>query len=379
MALLEYIRAAGVSLNKEKCKFSVSTVKFLGHIVNKDGIKADPDKTSAILKMKSPQNVSELHKFMGLANQLGKFSCHLADITHPLRGIPSSKRAWLWGPDQETAFVKAKEALTKPIILALYRPGGETKVAADASSFGLGAVLLQRVTSEWRPVAYASRTLSATEQKYAQIEKEALAVTWACTKFSDYLLGNKFLIESDHKPLIPLLNTKHLDCLPPRILRFRLRLAKFDYTVSHVPGKLLYAADALSRAPTSQVTPEEDDSLQDDAELLVDTMVTSLPASKVRLAVYLNGQKSDHTLTVVRLYCQGGWPSKHQIPPEVKPYWEARASLTVCNDLLLYNNRIVVPQALQKDTMDKIHEGHQGIERCRMRAKSSVWWPGLSK
>ena len=378
LALLECIRAAGVSLNKEKCKFSVSTVKFLGHIVNKDGIKADPDKTSAILKMKSPQNVSELHRFMGLANQLWKFSCHLADITHPLRGLPSSKRAWLWGPDQETAFVKAKEALTKPIILALYRPGGETKVAADASSFGLGAVLLQRVTSEWRPVAYASWTLSATEQKYAQIEKEALAVTWACTKFSDYLFRNKFLIESDHKPLIPLLNTKHLDCLPPRILRFRLRLAKFDYTVSHVPGKLLYAADALSRAPTSPVTPE-DDSLQDDAELLVDTMVTSLPASKARLAVYLNGQKSDHTLTVVRLYCQGGWPSKHQIPPQVKPYWEARASLTVCNDLLLYNNRIVVPQALQKDTMDKIHEGHQGIERCRMRAKSSVWWPGLSK
>ena len=297
---------------------------------------------------------------MGLANQLGKFSCHPADITHPLRGLPSSKRAWLWGPDQETAFVKAKEALTKPIILALYRPGGETKVAADASSFGLGAVLLQRVTSEWRPVAYASRTLSATEQKYAQIEKEALVVTWACTKFSDYLLGNKFLIESDHKPLIPLLNTKHLDCLPPRILRFRLRLAKFDYTVSHVPGKLLYAADALSRAPTSSVTPE-DDSLQDDAELLVDTMVTSLPA------------------IVVRLYCQGGWPSKHQIPPQVKPYWEARASLTVCNDLLLYNNCIVVPQTLQKDTMDKIHEGHQGIERCRIRAKSSVWWPGLSK
>ena len=130
-------------------------MKFLGHIVNKDGIKADPDKTSAILKIKSPQNVSELCRFMGLANQLGKFSCHLADITHPLQGLLSSIRAWLWGPDQETAFVKAKEASTKPIILALYHPGGETKVAADASSFGLGAVLLQRVTSEWRPVAYA--------------------------------------------------------------------------------------------------------------------------------------------------------------------------------------------------------------------------------
>jgi len=86
MALLERIKAAGVSLNKVKCKFSVHMVKFLGHIVNKDGIQADPDKTSAILKIKPPQNVTELRRFMGLANQLGKFLCHLAYITHPLRG-----------------------------------------------------------------------------------------------------------------------------------------------------------------------------------------------------------------------------------------------------------------------------------------------------
>ena len=172
IALLEHLNAAGVSLSREKCKFSVSSVKFLGHIVSKDGIKANPDKTSAILKMKPPKNVTELRRFMGLVNQIGKFSCHLADITHPLHGLLSSKRAWLWGPEQEMAFAKAKEALTKSIILALYHPGSKTKVAADASSFGLGAVLLQHVTSEWRPVAYASRALSATEQKYAQIEKK---------------------------------------------------------------------------------------------------------------------------------------------------------------------------------------------------------------
>ena len=155
--------------------------------------------------------------------------------------------------------------------------GEKLKVATDASSFGLGAVLLQRWADNWRPVAYASRALSETERGYAQIEKEALAVTWACTKFTDYLLGSKFLIETDHKPLVPLLNTKHLDCLPPRIIRFRLRLAKYDYTVVHIPGKLLYAADALSRAPTSPAIPREDDSLQDDAEILAATAISSLP------------------------------------------------------------------------------------------------------
>jgi len=231
----------------------------------------------------------------------------------------------------------------------------------------------------WRPVAYASRALSETERRYAKIEKETLAVTWACTKFSDYLLSSKFLIETDHKLLVPLLNTKHLDCLPPRILHFRLRLAKYDYSVVHIPGKLLYVADAFSWVPTSPVTPMEDDLLQDDAELLVSTVISSLPASKQRLGVFVSGQKSDLTLSRVRWYCQHGWPGKHEVEPMVKPYWEARCSLTLCDDLLLFNNRIVIPHALQKEAIDKIHDGHQGIERCRMRAKSAVWWPGLSK
>ena len=123
----------------------------------------------------------------------------------------------------------------------------------------------------------------------------------------------------------------------------------------------------------------EDDSLQDDAELLASTTVFSLPAGKQRLAVYVNGQKSDATLSRVRWYCQNDWPSKHEVEPMIKPYWEVRCSLTLCDNLLLYNDRIVVPQALQQETIEKIHDGHQGIDRCRMRAKSSVWWPGLSK
>jgi len=104
----------------------------------------------------------------------------------------------------------------------LYDPKRELKVSADASSFGLGAVLFQQDGDNRKPVAYASRSLSETERRYAQIEKEALAVTWACEKFTDYVLGRKFQIETDHKPLVPLLNTKQLDSMPPRILRFRL-------------------------------------------------------------------------------------------------------------------------------------------------------------
>lgn len=246
VAVLQRLETAGATLNVAKCEFDKTSLKFLGHIIDREGIRADPDKTSAISKKEAPQSVIDLRRFMGLVNQLGKFSPRLAEISQPLRELLHSRRVWTWSPDQERSFSEIKQELVKPTVLALYNPQAETKVSADASSFGMGAVLLQQDGQTWKPVAYASRALSDTEKRYAQIEKEALATTRACEKFSTYILGRSFLIESDHKPLIPLLNTKHLDDLPPRILRFQLRLAKYEYKANHVPGKLLYVADTLS-------------------------------------------------------------------------------------------------------------------------------------
>jgi len=118
----------------------------------------------------------------------------------------------------------------------------------------LGAVLRQRQPDgSLRPIAYASRVLTETEQRYAQIEKEALAVTWACERFQDYLIGTQFRVETDHKPLVLLLSSKALDAVPVRVQRFRLRLMRFRYSISHVPGRELNAADTLSRAPVSEV------------------------------------------------------------------------------------------------------------------------------
>ena len=99
--------------------------------------------------MKPPQNVSDLRRFMGMANQFGKFSCKLTDLSHPLRELLNSKRAWLWGPEQENAFTLVKEELSKPTVLALYQSGREMKIAADASSYGLGVVLLQCSANTW--------------------------------------------------------------------------------------------------------------------------------------------------------------------------------------------------------------------------------------
>ena len=376
-AALKRIQSAGVTLNPDKCEFRRNRVKFLGHLIDRKGISADPDKTAAVLGMGPPKNVSDLRRFMGMVNQLGKFSSRLAEISQPLRELLSVKRSWIWGPDQERAFSELKSELTRPTILALYDPQAETKISADASSFGLGAVLLQHTGGLWRPVCYASRSMSETERRYVQIEKEALATTWACERFSNYILGREFQIESDHKPLIPLLSTKHLDNLPPRVLRFRLRLTRFDYTIHHVPGKLLYTADALSRAPTETTGDKTD--LTEVVETFIGSVTSNLPASKRRLETYRHAQADDPACAKVMEYCQSQWPkTQSALTPDLIHYWGARNSLTVANNLLLYNSRIVVPPSLRAETLQRIHEGHQGIEKCRMRARSSVWWPDIS-
>ena len=174
---------------------------------------------------------------------------------------------------------------TKPVSLAHHDPDAPTKISADASSYGIGAVLLQMSQSQWRPTAYASRSITATKCRYA---KEVLATTWACEKFSDYIFGKLMVIETAHKPLVPLLGTKSLNSLPP---------------------KHLYIANTLSREPVSSPT-QSDTVLEELAEMAATGYINHLPASPTTL-------DQDQLCATVKGYCRNGWPA-------MKPYWEKR-------------------------------------------------------
>jgi len=151
----------------------------------------------------------------------------------------------------------------------------------NATSYGLGAVLLQeQETGARKLVAYASRSTSSTEQRYAQIEKEALATTWVCEKFNDYILGKDILIEIDHKSLVPLFGSKNLDELPPRIQRFKMRLMIYSFIICHIPGKDLVIADTLSRAPLRKSPTKADMHLNEDFSLYVANILGSLPGTE---------------------------------------------------------------------------------------------------
>ena len=222
--VLDKIKASGATLNEGKCQFLKKSIEFLGHIINSSGIRSDPDKVRAIVEMKSPVNVTEVRRFLGMANQMSKFSPHLVDKAKPLQDLVSPKNQWAWTENQQHAFETIKHELSSQPILVLYNPEADTIVAADASSIGFGAVLTQKQQSDqWLSIAYA---WTPTESKYAQIEKEALALTYSCERFQKYLIGKSFHLHTNHKPLVPIFSAKSLEELSLRVQRFRLHRLK---------------------------------------------------------------------------------------------------------------------------------------------------------
>ena len=213
-AVLHRLQDAGLTLN-DKCEFSRSSIRFLAHIIDSSGLHADPQKTTAVTQFPVPSDIAGIQRFMGMVNHLGKFIPHLADLSDPLRQLLRKDSVWVWGEPQQKAFEQIKQALVSPTVLAHYNPNRPTIISADASNTGLGAVLFQvQDDGQRRPVCYASRSLSDTEKRYAVIEKEALATTWASERFSDYVLGIPFTLETDHKPLTLLLNSSELSKMP---------------------------------------------------------------------------------------------------------------------------------------------------------------------
>ena len=225
-----------------------------------------------------------------------------------------------WGPSQQRAFDLVKDELSKTPVLALYDPNRETTVSADASSYGLGALLRQMTNGTLRSVAYASRAMTPTEQRYSP------------ARFTDYLYGMSFHVETDHKPLVSLLSSKkNLDELSPRIQRFRMRLMRYMYTIAHVPGKTLITADALSRAPRERPLTEAEELLTDEVTAQANLVVGSLPGTEKRLAEIRARQLEE------------GWPSHPSLPSVLRPYWQVQNELTIQNGLLLKGVRLVIP------------------------------------
>ena len=183
--VLERAKHRNLKLNKEKCQIKKVEIPYLGHILSKEGLKPDPKKTQAITSMESSTNKEYLQRFLGMLTYLSKFAPNLSQVAAPLRALLEQNSEWQWCHEHEESFRKLKELAVSAPVLQYFRPDQPITLSVDASSKGLDAVLLQ----DGHPIAYASRALSTTQQRYAQIEKEMLAVVFGCTKFHEYIYG----------------------------------------------------------------------------------------------------------------------------------------------------------------------------------------------
>ena len=258
--------------------------------------------SSAIKDLKEPTNVKELRRVIGMVQYLGKFVFDLSTIMKPMTDLLKSTSVLSWGPDQQDSFEKVKTLICSSPTLAYYDKDKPTIVSSDASSYGLGSVLLQEHPEGIKPVAFCSRTLTAAEQQYSQIEKECLASVWACEKFSRYLVGlPSFVLFTDHKPLVPLFNSKPLDTAPVRCQRMLLRMMRFNAIVKYVPGKDMSVADTLSRSPLP--VESHGTEMQEEIRAHVEAVQTFWPVSSGKLEELKQATKEDEQLQAVTYLC----------------------------------------------------------------------------
>ena len=363
-----------VKLNGLKCQFFQAQVKYMGHILSKEGISPVKSKLDAIRLAPRPTDVSQLRSFPGILNYYSKFIKDFSSKMHPLYQLLSNRTEWFWSKECEIAFLWAEEVLSSEQVLVHYDPQKPLILSVDASPYGIGAVLSHLMEDGIeRPVEFASRTLSSAEKNYAQIEKEGLAIIFGIKRFQLYLYGRKFTLVTDYQPLTRIFGPK--SGVPPlaaaRLQRWAVLLYGYDFDITFKNSAGNANADFFSRFPVQSLADDED--LDPDEHCMCATVTDELPVTAAEIA---EGTKKDGLLVKVYEYTSAGWPGTFP-SLELRPFWNRRDELSLENGCLLWGRRVIVPFRFQKRLLGELHECHPGMCRMKALARSFVWWPGI--
>lgn len=366
--VLEALKAYDVVLNSMKCVFRATEIIFLGHKLSANGIEPTEEKMIAIKSCRAPQSKEEVRSFLGLVNYVGRFIPDCATVTFHLRQLTRDKVPFSWTKEHETSFQYLKDLMSSLETLGYFNNDHRTRVIADASPVGLGAVLVQfEGKSDENPniISYASKSLTDTEMRYCQTEKEALALVWSVERFSVYLIGRVFELETDHKPLEAIFKPTSKPCA--RIERWVLRLQAFEYTVVYRKGKS-NIADPLSRL--SMWKSRDDFDGEDGSMVRVILETAAIDITEIEKAA----EEDEETLAVKEALNTGDWNDE-----KIKQYQIFRNELGCVGDILVRGTKLVVPVALRSRMMALAHEGHPGESVMKRRLRDRVWWPGMDK
>ena len=308
-----------------------------------------------------------------MVNYYNNYLKDLATVCEPLHRLMRKAIDWKWSNDCQKAFEQIKQSLCEAPILVHFDPSKPILVQCDASPYGLGIVLSHTMENgEEKPVCYASRTLSNAERNYGHVEKEGLSLVYAVTRFHQYLYGMKFLMFTDHKPLLGLFSeTSALPCRAAcRVLRWAILLSGYNYELKYRPGDANGNADCLSRLPLPARNGELSQKIASIA--LMDLVRSPVTEKEVRFKT-----RTDSVLSLVmRLVLEG----RSQVDCEnesLKPYLSRLSELSSEAGCLLWGDRVVIPSALREKVLKELHEVHPGVSRMKSLARSYVWWPNM--
>ena len=366
--LLETARKSNIHLNYDKLAYKKTEVDFFGETYTTDGCKPAQSKVSAISEMPPPTSKKQVQSFIGMVKlPYLSFWPDCQNLLNQFRDLCKDKVPFNWGPEHQAAFKQIKCEIVRAPILAYYNPKKETVLQTDASVKGLGACLLQ----DQKPMYFASKALTETQCGYVAIEIESLAVAWAMEKFHHFLYASHFILETDQKPLEAILS-KSLNQATPRLQRIIIRTFPYTFTVRYISGMTNQLVDYLSHLG------DQKDSIKL-PKLHINQITKQLPARCDSLQQLRVATHADDELPILKHTIMQGWPKTiKQVPPELQPYWTFREELTIEDGLILKGTRIVIPSKQCQAILKQIHEGHLGLNKCKLRAKETVHWPGLN-
>lgn len=373
MKVLRRLDEFNVKANRQKCKFLVPEIKYLGFSLSKRGIRPTKDKLDAVRNAPSPHDLTSLKAYLGLLNFYGSFIRNLSTELSPLYNLTKKNVPFVWDETCQKAFERSKLLLSEDSLLVQYNSDTPLGIVCDASPYGVGAVLfhIDPNTKLERPIKFVSGSLSETERRYSQLEREALAIVFAMRKFHKFVYGKRFILYSDHKPLQFIFGEKKLNSVSgARIQRWCLFLTQYDYEICHRKGSNMGNADGLSRVPLNKPTGISEDFIN------FNSITGDLPLSSGDLA---EATKNDENLKEVLRYIESdNWP-KILNSKESKELFRRKSELSIIQNCICIGSRLVIPNVMKHRVLEILHGDHIGVVRMKSVARGSVWWYGIDR
>lgn len=359
--VLGLLKKGGLTLKLSKCHFFQSQIDFLGFEVSCKGIRPGTRKTDAVSKFPEPKNQHEVRQFLGLSGFFRRFIKGYALIASPLSDLLRKDSPWKWGESQQRAFNDIKKMLTERPLLALYDPKAETQLHTDACKSGVAGILLQAdANGVFRPTSYFSRKTTPDERRLHSYELETLAVVASLNRFRVYLIGMPFKILTDCNALRYTLTKRDVI---PRVARWWVQIQEYDCCIEYRSGTRMSHADALSRNPVEDSTPEPH-------------VLDVLAINEVNEDWITTVQCADDEVKKIKEVLED--PNSEQVADTRKNYKlkNGRVYRIVGDEL-----KWLVPKSVRWQIIQKNHDdiGHCGFDKTLQRIKNHYWFAKMRR